>query len=302
MRPFAIGFVLLWISGTILSVIASPPTGSDARNDAAKRLGSRERQALKSREALLKRAAAANRRAVAPRSLPSRAGKTDVSRTTPGMLKRKQSGPQLGTGRLGREAVSKTPGLLRKRHRRTHRNIARKRRDIKRSDTNPGGDDGSDETTRPDHPNAKRIRHAHAHHHIHRHADRLLAKRLAHIDHLRDVAVENGNMKLLDRADELERIARAQFARRTGHDGEGDIIRPTGFTPTFTPGQRRDAEARQDGREFGHSISDLARQGGRHFGHSKSEGPQLLPTTTVPDENALTELRDSPAIEIDEQE
>jgi len=47
-------------------------------------------------------------------------------------------------------------------------------------------------------------------------AERILAKRLADIDHLRDVAIQNGNTQLLDRADQLEVIARRQFAWRTG--------------------------------------------------------------------------------------
>lgn len=47
-------------------------------------------------------------------------------------------------------------------------------------------------------------------------ADRILAKRLADIDHLRDKALENGNVKLLEQADKLEEIARGQYARRAG--------------------------------------------------------------------------------------
>jgi hypothetical protein len=47
-------------------------------------------------------------------------------------------------------------------------------------------------------------------------ADRILAKRLADIDHLRDVALKNGNLKLLDQADKLEQVARTQYERRTG--------------------------------------------------------------------------------------
>jgi len=47
-------------------------------------------------------------------------------------------------------------------------------------------------------------------------ADRIFAKRLADIDHLRDIALKNGNLKLLDRADKLEEIARSQYTRRGG--------------------------------------------------------------------------------------
>ena len=46
-------------------------------------------------------------------------------------------------------------------------------------------------------------------------ADALLALRLASIDHLRDVALANGNTALLEKADALEVIARRQFDRRT---------------------------------------------------------------------------------------
>lgn len=46
-------------------------------------------------------------------------------------------------------------------------------------------------------------------------AERLLAKRLASIDHLRDVALRNGNTRLLEQCDHLEAIARAQYDRRT---------------------------------------------------------------------------------------
>ncbi len=46
-------------------------------------------------------------------------------------------------------------------------------------------------------------------------AERLLAKRLASIDHLRDIALRNGNTRLLEQCDHLEAIARAQYDRRT---------------------------------------------------------------------------------------
>jgi hypothetical protein len=46
-------------------------------------------------------------------------------------------------------------------------------------------------------------------------AERLLAKRLASIDHVRDIALRNGNTRLLEQCDHLEAIARAQYDRRT---------------------------------------------------------------------------------------
>jgi len=46
-------------------------------------------------------------------------------------------------------------------------------------------------------------------------ADRHLAKRLADIDHMRDVAIENGNERQLQQADQLEQLARQQYEQRT---------------------------------------------------------------------------------------
>ena len=67
-------------------------------------------------------------------------------------------------------------------------------------------------------------------------ADRLLAKRLADIDHLRDVAMHNGNTRLLNQADYLEQLARAQYARRTaGYDVPGTSTDPTSPTDPTTP-------------------------------------------------------------------
>lgn len=45
-------------------------------------------------------------------------------------------------------------------------------------------------------------------------ADRLLALRLAQIDHLRDIALRNGDAELMQQADMLEELARAQYDRR----------------------------------------------------------------------------------------
>ncbi len=45
-------------------------------------------------------------------------------------------------------------------------------------------------------------------------ADRLLVKRLAQIDHMRDIALENGNERQLEQADKLEQLARWQFEHR----------------------------------------------------------------------------------------
>jgi hypothetical protein len=47
-------------------------------------------------------------------------------------------------------------------------------------------------------------------------ADRWLSDRLANIDHLRDVALRNGNTQLLEQADQLEAHARQQHLWRAG--------------------------------------------------------------------------------------
>jgi hypothetical protein len=46
-------------------------------------------------------------------------------------------------------------------------------------------------------------------------AEWLLAKRLASLDHMRDIAAKNGNERMLDRADTLEALAKRQYDRRT---------------------------------------------------------------------------------------
>lgn len=50
--------------------------------------------------------------------------------------------------------------------------------------------------------------------------DRILARRLAQIDRMRDDALIDDNTELLDKADRLEAIARAQHARRVDGDPE----------------------------------------------------------------------------------
>lgn len=54
-------------------------------------------------------------------------------------------------------------------------------------------------------------------------AEWLLNKRLARIDHLRDVALANGNTRLMEKADELEALARLQYEHRTGGTGDDPV-------------------------------------------------------------------------------
>lgn len=67
-------------------------------------------------------------------------------------------------------------------------------------------------------------------------ADKILTRRLAQVDRLRDIALENDNADLLARADELEQAARADFTRRTGESSE-----PTP-DPTPDPGPTPDPD------------------------------------------------------------
>ena len=60
-------------------------------------------------------------------------------------------------------------------------------------------------------------------------AERLLAKRLAQIDGLRERYLETGNSKLLDQADQLEQLARRQYEFRL--DGR-DPLPNGGFNPS----------------------------------------------------------------------
>lgn len=113
-------------------------------------------------------------------------------------------------------------------------------------------------------------------------AERLLAKRLADIDHLRDIALQNGNTRLLEQADELELLARAQYARRTEGGEPQDRSPPArrrgrrdrdDDRPGATPAGRgfdlsTAGEAELRGREFGLSTAEQARLMGREFGHT----------------------------------
>ncbi len=66
-------------------------------------------------------------------------------------------------------------------------------------------------------------------------ADRILAKRLADIDHLRDIALKNGNFKLLDQTDKMEEAARKQYKRRIDVTPPPEPIPPP-VDDTPTPG------------------------------------------------------------------
>ena len=76
--------------------------------------------------------------------------------------------------------------------------------------------------------------------------ERLLAQRLASIDRLRDIGLRNGNVRLLEKADQLEQLARQQFERRTnGTKMDAPLI----FRPELRPTRRtfRDEERTDNG-------------------------------------------------------
>lgn len=81
-------------------------------------------------------------------------------------------------------------------------------------------------------------------------ADKRLAKRLADIDHLRDVAVENGNERLLQQTDRLEELARQQHAQAT--TGEklraNELFSPDGVGESRTEAKRQNDFATRDSR------------------------------------------------------
>ena len=56
----------------------------------------------------------------------------------------------------------------------------------------------------------------------------LLANRLASIDHMRDIALEHGNQRMLDEADKLEALARQQYQRRSGEFSVNAAARASG--------------------------------------------------------------------------
>lgn len=65
-------------------------------------------------------------------------------------------------------------------------------------------------------------------------ADWLLAKRLASIDHMRDESLQNGNERMLERADKLEALARLQYEHRTGEFAEDASTSQSSTQPSET--------------------------------------------------------------------
>jgi hypothetical protein len=201
---------------------------------------------------------------------------------------KERPGPQFGTGRLGRDSISRSS--QRERGRRLSGIDRRERRQERRENQANAGTDSSTESAaengQSDAADARRIanRLRHKERHIAR-ADRILAKRLADIDHLRDIALENGNLKLLDRADTLEELARKQHVERLSRhgsemttDGSVDGVQQAGHTidgerPERSAfGRATSASARENGADFGKDTAERANTSPRKFGESIANG------------------------------
>lgn len=241
---------LLFVVAFASLTLAAPPASVPGRGKGLSVAKSRVQRALESREQVLERARI---------RVTQRASTRLVERRNKGRLR-----PQQGTGRLGEKKLLKVGqdehrGLLRRARGLFTR--TRSRETGKVADSKPG----KVATNIPQ-------RRGRSQPIITARADRLLQKRLASIDQMRDLALENGNLKLLERADELETIARWQFDRRirkTGQMGAAQI--PEGADrdrPGKVFGRETAERARLGRREFGRATAETAREGGRESGDS----------------------------------
>jgi len=189
-------------------------------------------------------------------------------------------GPQSATGRFGRDTLPSLrrqtrPALPQQNARRPVASNTR-RQDVPNIDRSRRADGTRSPIGRSQRP-------------PHSQADRILANRLADIDHQRDIALENGNERMLQKADKLEQIARNQYQRRIGG---GDIQPPeTQLSATertdnaranrfsrrpdqveFATNRRSDvAEAGDFNAEFGRQTAAAAREGREEFGRDMAE-------------------------------
>ena len=227
---FAWGAIVgvLFVFGTVSATFAAPPqhanglgnSGNNSRASNRTNFSPRVRRALESRDRLERLGGLENR--------------------GPRLKTAQQVSPQFGTGRLqqnfGRKTVfgrfsNRTARIekFEKFDKQTQQRPGRRRGFFSALSTNRDDDDGerTSRSNRQINPQERRFLPK---------AERLLNKRLADIDHLRDVALANGNVRLLEKADELEALARRQYERRIGETGDeppddpGDD--PTGDDPT----------------------------------------------------------------------
>lgn len=226
---------VLCIFAVASAVSAGKPQQLPGRGNLADRgpsnFNARERQALQSRSRLDVVTGQGN-------GSSNRSGQTQVGRG-------RQAGPQSGTGRVGQDSgrrsifgqSSTRTARFDQRGSRTQSSKTQKRSGSRlgffsrtsTENTEPGDDDAGDDDNgspsrgnRQINPQDRRFLPK---------ADRLLTKRLADIDHLRDIALANGNDRLLQKADELETLAREQYARRIDERGDD----PTDGTPPSDP-------------------------------------------------------------------
>ncbi|MBT4867490.1 MAG: hypothetical protein HON53_20490 [Planctomycetaceae bacterium] len=289
--------------------VAAPPSGAGSRGQSSALRGN-ERRALNSRQQLFDRAAAASQNRTIPTrptaSLPSIAQSgqsvSETARTSGGAAVRDSTartaqtlgrgltnrpatagsigGPQSATGRFSRDILpslrrQSRPTLPQQNARRPVKSNTR-RQDASNLDRSRRADDLRGSVGRAQRP-------------PHSQADRILANRLADIDHMRDIALENGNEQMLQQADKLEQITRNQYQRRIGGDDfqppetqvsateRTDEARANRFSRTpdqadFATNRRTDAaEAGDFNAEFGRQTAAAAREGREEFGRDMAE-------------------------------
>lgn len=183
-----------------------------------------------------------------------------------------QAQPQSGTGRLGRETL---PRAAKRRNSRAG-NAWGRLKSKRRATGNRRNPQLADSTN----SSAGRTRVERLKWEPATKAEYLLNKRLARIDRLRDIALENGNDNLLERADTLEALARRQYDRRieliSAEEQAENENRPE--SRRIAPGRFTSKQARAGGRAYGELTSEEARKLRREFGRTTSRRARGLET------------------------
>ncbi|HUG92673.1 MAG TPA: hypothetical protein VML55_17665 [Planctomycetaceae bacterium] len=188
-------FTMLITAGALAAAsagIAGPPATPGHQGQAAGRMSDRARAALLNRAGLHEFEQG-----------QVLGGNAAGRRRDAGSVSARALGPQAGSGRFGQDGPTERRSGLETAER------ARSRFQPNHGTTDADGDDARSARLGPPADRGERRYGPDL-------ADHLLAQRLAAIDHMRDVALDNGNLELLERADELEALARRQHARRTG--------------------------------------------------------------------------------------
>lgn len=235
--------VLAMVAGTTHAASAQPPGQGQGMSQAAAQ-NSAVQQALANRQQVLNRLTSrASDNGTANRAqglLRATAGAGNAAATAARGLDR--AGIATGTGRLGSDvlrglrsgAAPRRIGLDRAEFVRGQRVSRLERVRSERRDRSEGTPADAEATTgrRNELVSGGLNRRAMTQ------ADRLLAKRLADIDHLRDQALRNGNVRLLEQADRLEALARQQYDRRVN----GTKLNAPAIFRRNTPAEDRPAE------------------------------------------------------------